>query len=314
MIPSLLLTLLSSTPFIDGYLSACALPADGFVVPVSARSPAIGTVRLAKDGRVEVEHCFYENSEARRARTVLEGLTAIEVKEGDVVNAGQRLGRGAKVKVTITKGQPPAIVLEQGIEASGSLALGGPVDIPSLGGKLNGGSIDGSATVTAETRIPLPSGVNLGDVVRDPVGAVKNVGQQVLNNTTTKLSLGVDVSGGAAIEGLGLGASGGLEVELSGEAKTKDLAGALGQAMRGDLKGALTTLGTKTNLEVDVNSYTQSDLINIDEEISVPGFTIGIKAQDSIRDETDVWSFEGTPAELARQGFNLFDKLNMNVS
>jgi hypothetical protein len=156
--------------------------------------------------------------------------------------------------------------------------------------------------------------VNLGDVVKDPAGAVKNVAKSVLDNTTTKLSLGVDVSGGAAIEGLGLGSKGGLEVELSGEAKTKDLAGALGQAMRGDLKGALTTLGTKTNLEVDVNKYTQSDLINIDEEISVPGFTIGIKAQDSIRDETDVWSFEGTPAELAKQGFNLFDNLNMRVS
>jgi len=122
------------------------------------------------------------------------------------------------------------------------------------------------------------------------------------------------LKGGAALEGVGISGQGGLEVELSGEAKTKDLAGALGQAMRGDLNGALTTLGTKTNLSVDVNRYTQSDLINIDEEISVPGFTIGVHAQDSIRDETDVWSFEGTPAELAKQGFDLFKNLNMNVS
>lgn len=251
------------------------------------------------------------------------GSVGIELSAEAKASLGETAGIGAGGSVSgavttgarleITKGQPPAIVLEQGIEASGSLSLGGPVDIPSLGGKLNGGSIDGKATVSAETRIPLPSGIDVGDVVSDPVGTVKDLGQHVIDNTTTKLTVGVDVSGGQAIEGLGLGTSGGLEIELSGEAKTKDLAGALGQAMSGDLKGALTTLGTKTNLSVDVNSYTQSDLINIDEEISVPGFTIGIKAQDSIRDETDVWSFEGTPAELAREGFNLFDKLNMNV-
>jgi hypothetical protein len=234
------------------------------------------------------------------------------------------LGAGGEIKgavttgarLEITKGQPPALVLEQGIEAEGSLALGMPVDIPSLGGKLNGGSIDGKATVSAETRIPLPSGMNLGDVVSDPVGAMKNVGRSVIDNSTTKLSIGVDVSAGVATEGLPIdfGTNGGLEIELSGEAKTKDLVGALAKAMSGDLAGALNVLGTKTNLEVDVNSYTESDVIDIDEEISVPGFTIGIKAQDTIRDETDVWSFEGTPAELASSNFNLFKSLNLNVS
>ncbi len=234
------------------------------------------------------------------------------------------LGAGGEIKgavttgarLEITKGQPPALVLEQGIEAEGSLKLGLPVDIPSLGGKLNGGSIDGKATVSAETRIPLPAGFSLGDVVSDPVGSIKKVGQSVIDNSTTKLSIGVDVSAGAATEGLPInfGANGGLEVNLSGEAKTKDLVGALGKALKGDLSGALTSLGKKTDLEVDVNSYTQSDLINIDEEISVPGFTIGIKAQDSIRDETDVWSFKGTPAELANKNFNLFKSLDLNVS
>ena len=87
-----------------------------------------------------------------------------------------------------------------------------------------------------------------------------------------------------------------------------------GRALTGDLFGALNDLGTKTDLEVQVNTYTQDDLINIDEEVSVPGFTIGIKAQDSIRDETEVFSFEGTPKELAASGFDLFKSLQLNVS
>lgn len=101
MISALLLVTLNSTPFIDGYLNACSLPADGFVIPSGASSPAIGTVRVVKDGRVELEHCFYENAEARPARSVFEGLTSLEVKEGDVVKSGQRLGRGKKVTVAI---------------------------------------------------------------------------------------------------------------------------------------------------------------------------------------------------------------------
>lgn len=254
------------------------------------------------------------------------GSVGLELSAEAKASLGETAGLGAGgqisgavttgARIEITKGQPPALVLEQGIEASGSLALGLPVDIPALGGKLNGGSIDGKATVSAETRIPLPAGFSVGDMVSDPVGSLKEVGQSVIDNSTTKLSIGVDVSAGVATEGLPIdfGENGGLEINLSGEAKTKDLVGALAKALSGDLSGALNVLGTKTDLEVDVNSYTQSELINIDEEVSVPGFTIGIKAEDIIRDETDVWSFEGTPAQLAQEGFNLFKSLELNVS
>ena len=233
------------------------------------------------------------------------------------------LGYGGQIKgavttgarLEITRGQPPALVLEQGLEASGSLALGAPVDIPSLGGKLNGGSIDGTATIHAETRIPLPENLGLGDVVSDPVGAMKKVGQSVIDNSTTSLSLGVDVHAGIATEGLplNLGSNGGLEINLSGEAKTKDLVGALGTALSGDLGGALKQLGEKTNLDVSVSKYTESGF-NIEEEVSVPGFSFEVKAQDEVRDETELWSFEGTPAELAQRGFNLFEALELNVS
>lgn len=97
----LLLTLLASTPAIDGYLAACAVPAEGFVVPVGATAPAHGRVSVVKEGHVELEHCFYENDQPRTVRTVVEGLSALEVKQGDVVTRGQRLGKGAKVSLTI---------------------------------------------------------------------------------------------------------------------------------------------------------------------------------------------------------------------
>lgn len=220
---------------------------------------------------------------------------------------------GARIEVT--KGQPPALVLEQSIEAKGNLALGAPVEIPSLGGKLNGGSIDGSATVSAETRVPLPAGFNVGDLVKDPVGAMKKVGKNAIENSTTKLGIDVDVSAGIATEDLplNLGSNGGLDISLSGEAKTKDLIGALGLALKGDLGGALKELGTKTTLDVDVSKYTTKGF-DIDEEVGVPGFTIGVKAKDEFKDKTELWQFEGTPVELAQKGFKLFEALDLNVS
>ncbi|MDP1921453.1 MAG: hypothetical protein Q8L14_34755 [Myxococcales bacterium] len=232
------------------------------------------------------------------------------------------LGFGGSIEGTITngarieveKGKPPALVLEQSVEAKGSLALGGPVQIPSLGGQLNGGSLDGSATISAETRVPLPEGFNLGELASDPAGAMKRVGSNAIENATTKLSLDVDVHAGVATEGLGLnlGADGGLSIELSAEAKTKDIVGALSTALKGDLGGALTQLGTKTNLDLSVSSYTESGF-KIDESIKVPGFTIGVKAENTLRDETERWKFEGTPAELAARGFDLFSRLQLNV-
>ncbi|MFZ5442612.1 MAG: L,D-transpeptidase family protein [Myxococcota bacterium] len=101
--PFVLLALLASTPRIDEYLAGCAEPADGFVAPArsTATAPAPGTVSLAADGRVELTHCFYENHLVREVRSRVEGLTSLDVRPGDRVGRGQRLGAGARVHVTI---------------------------------------------------------------------------------------------------------------------------------------------------------------------------------------------------------------------
>lgn len=252
------------------------------------------------------------------------GSVGLELSASAKAELGETagLGFGASVKGTVTtgarleieKGKPPALVLDQSVQASGTLALGGPVPIPALGGELNGGSLDGSATISAQTRVPLPDGLTPADVMRDPVGSAKRLGSTALEQSTTKLSLGVDIRAGLATKGLlpNLSAAGGLEISLSAEAKTRDLAGALGKALTGDLAGALNDLGTKTELDLEVSSYEKTGL-SIDEKVSVPGFTIGVKAENSLRDETELWSFNGTPAELAQRGFDLFDQLRLNV-
>ncbi|MDP1822282.1 MAG: L,D-transpeptidase [Archangium sp.] len=101
MTPLLVLAALASTPRIDDYVAACAVPVDGFVVPRGAAAAAAGKVLVVKGGHVEVSHCFFENADVRVVHTVVDGLTSLEVKEGDVVARGQRLGRGAKLSVSV---------------------------------------------------------------------------------------------------------------------------------------------------------------------------------------------------------------------
>lgn len=107
MTPLLVLVALASTPRIEDYVSGCAVPVDGFAVPRGATAAAAGRVVTVSGSRVEVSHCFFENADVRVVHTVVEGLTSVEVKEGDAVTRGQRLGLGAKPTVTLD-GLPPA--------------------------------------------------------------------------------------------------------------------------------------------------------------------------------------------------------------
>ena len=98
MMTLVLFAALGSTPLIDAYAFGCARPATGFGV---SGAPAEGVVRAVKPGVVELTHCFFENAEVRTVTAVVQGLSSIEVKEGDEVTRGQRLGRGAKVVISI---------------------------------------------------------------------------------------------------------------------------------------------------------------------------------------------------------------------
>ncbi len=100
MMSLMLLAALGSTPLIDAYVAACAQPALGFTL-AGASAPAEGVVRAVTPGRVELAHCFYENAEVRTVTTVVEGLSSVEVKEGEVLSRGRRLGRGPKAVITI---------------------------------------------------------------------------------------------------------------------------------------------------------------------------------------------------------------------
>lgn len=93
-------------PSLVDYLDRSAPIADGFAVGKGATAPARGRVVRAADGRVELAHVYFEHADRKVARTVVSGLTALAVTEGQTVEQGAPLGSG---KATLTiDGQAPA--------------------------------------------------------------------------------------------------------------------------------------------------------------------------------------------------------------
>lgn len=98
----------------SGFMETPFPPADGFDPPPARarRATALGHGRVlrAEQGRVEVEHVYYEGAEQRRLRSSYEPLIEIAVRSGQLVKRGQRLGKGgAGLEITLRPGDgsPP---------------------------------------------------------------------------------------------------------------------------------------------------------------------------------------------------------------
>jgi hypothetical protein len=218
------------------------------------------------------------------------GLPGAEV--GGSVSAAQA--------IEIPRSGPPSLILEQKLGVNGELDVAGPVALPS-GGTLAPGKVGGSAEISLETKVPID--LSPGDLISDPVGALQQAGRTAVDQSTTKLSANVEFTSGAEIAGgpVTLNSDQGLQVSLSAEAKTKDIVGALGKAVSGDLRGALSTLGQETTVAGEVRAFTQ-DTVGFEEQgVSVGVASIDVTAEAETRSSRILTDFEGTPAELLSQ-------------
>jgi L,D-transpeptidase catalytic domain/Peptidase family M23 len=117
MLPLLLLLGLASAsapastaprdPF-EEYLEVPFPPASGFSPPLGERCDGAGTVQAIGAGRVveadeqvTLEHLFYENHEKHQVRSTYRGLSRVEVRSGDMVARGQRLGVAQRLQLEI---------------------------------------------------------------------------------------------------------------------------------------------------------------------------------------------------------------------
>jgi hypothetical protein len=202
--------------------------------------------------------------------------------------------------VEIPRSGKPNLILDQQVGVNGDLDIAGPVGLPS-GGTLKPGKVGGSADISLETKVPID--LSPGELLSDPVGALKQAGKTAVDESTTSLSANVEFSTGAEIEGgpVTLNKNEGLQVSLSAEAKTKDIVGALGKAITGDLHGALDSLGKNVDVEGEVRAFTD-DKAGIDKEgLSIGIASVEVTAEAETRSSRILTDFEGTPAELLQK-------------
>ncbi|HYH95838.1 hypothetical protein [Hyalangium sp.] len=230
--------------------------------------------------------------------------------KGEVsAEAGNSLGLpGAKIAgsvsnataIEIPKDGPPNLILEQKVGVEGNLDVAGGVGLPS-GGTLSPGKVDGKAEISLETKVPI--NLSPGELISDPVGALKQAGRTAVDQSTTKLSANVEFSAGAEIQGgpVTLGGDQGLQISLSAEAKTKDIVGSLGKALSGDLSGALSSLNENTKVEGEVRAFTDDTLGFEDKGVSVGIASIDVTAEAETRSSEILTDFEGTPSELLEE-------------
>lgn len=215
---------------------------------------------------------------------------------------GAKLGGSVSnaTAIEIPKSGPPNLILTQKVGVEGKLDVAGGTALPS-GGTFSPGKIDGKAEISLETKVPID--LSPGELISDPVGALKQAGKTAVDKSTTKLSANVELAAGAEIEGgpIKLNGRQGLQVQLSAEAKTKDIVGSLGKALSGDLSGALRTLDQGTKVTGKVSAYTDDKVGFEDEGVSIGIASIDVTAEAKTRSSEVLTDFTGTPSELLKK-------------
>jgi hypothetical protein len=284
-------------------IGAAATAAGGPLAPVGAAMVASSGSELGFIG----EH--YESTTLK-----------LEQKAEVSADVGKELGLpGAEVGGSVSAAQaieipregPPSLILEQNLSVEGNLQVADEVPLPS-GGTLKGGQLGGKAEIGLETKVPI--NLSPGQLISDPVGALKQAGRTAVDQSTTRLSGSVEFNAGAELSGgtTKLGGDQGLQVSLSAEAKTKDLVGALGKALRGDLGGALGALGRDVTVEGEVRAFNESSVGFEDEGVSVGIASIDVTAEATTRSSSILTDFKGTPAELLQEFGGVINGVNFS--
>ncbi|GMU08932.1 hypothetical protein [Corallococcus caeni] len=202
------------------------------------------------------------------------------VPAGPLANSGDvngKLRSDRTVRIEFPEGKPPEVVIKDSaqVEVGGGLGrkleakktIVGPdrMKLPLEGGVKVGGSIKGGGKLEIETRYPLPAGVSVDDVMKDPKGTLGPAMKEMAANQKSKVTLAVE--GNALVQGNGKGTS--YEVSIEANPSTLVKNGTFDKLLEGDVPGAFKTAGQDATVEYKQTTYTQKGVS------MSPGFKVG---------------------------------------
>jgi hypothetical protein len=149
-----------------------------------------------------------------------------------------------------------------------------------------------------DQKFTLPSNIDTSKLLADPSGYVKSVASQVVKSEQDKITLEMDASGGV------LGTSGGAKTEVTFSAKAEDLrnAGFMEKALKGDLEGAMKSVGDKVEVEAKVTPY-KTVGVSLAPGVSLMGFGVGVELEATRQDMADQpsYQYKGSATDAAQR-------------
>lgn len=180
--------------------------------------------------------------------------------------------------------EPPAVAITQ--------TLAGKVDGRGFAGVGGDGDITASAKI--ETKVALPEGTTLNDVIADPGAALSSVSVDSLT-TTAELKVGSSVGAGA-LGATVVGVGGDATFTVSG--KPLEITQAAAQFVTGDMDGALTSLDDGDNkIAVKIDAYNQVGLRKGKWDLTPLGVGAEVSASAYLENRHTLWEGDATGAE-----------------
>lgn len=238
-----------------------------------------------------------------RGNVAGELAATLGVKNVAGINGGLKAKEEVAARIEFTN--PPSVSIKTTLSGEASLSAGLRItdgkknaegrDVGDSGGLPGaGGKIEVKGSI--EQKFTLPGNFDSARLLSDPGGYVKEVASQTVKSEQDKITLEMDASGGV------LGTSGGAKTEVSFTANAEDLRNTpfFEKAMKGDLNGALTSVGDKVQVEAKVTPY-KTIGVSIAPAVSVMGFGVGIELEATRQDMADqpAYQYKGSATDAA---------------
>lgn len=223
------------------------------------------------------------------------------VKDVAGINAGIKAKEEVSARIEFSN--PPTVSIKTTLsgELAGSAGLrltNGKEGHEASNGGLPGANGKIEVKGSIEQKFTLPGNFDSGRLLADPGGYIKEVASQTVKSEQDKVTLEIDASGGV------LGSGGGAKTEVSFSAKAEDLrnSGFMEKAMKGDLNGALTSVGDKVEVEAKVTPYKTLG-VSLAPAVSIMGFGAGVELEATRQDMADkpAYEYKGTATDAAQR-------------
>lgn len=243
-----------------------------------------------------------------RGNVAGELAATLGIKDVAGINGSLKAKGEVTARLEFEEGKKPSVTIKQTLsgELAGSAGLRLTNGAAENSGGLPGANGKVEVTLGISQKYELPDHVDTKKLIGDPAGYLKEVAHEAVKSEEDKVTLEINGSGGV----LGSGGGAKIEVEFKTNAQKLLETGFAEKALKGDFKGALSAVGSETEVDAKVTPYKTLG-VSLSPSVSLMGFGVGVSLEATRTDMADQsWlQYKGNANEAAEQlkkGFEQF--------